>query len=116
MGLPQLGEFDWEDPRAVDDWIEAHRRRHRAYIVAAGTAASHAVNLPESNLQGPMNTDWFRRNLLAHKVLATLAYKPVLGSTLELDVTGLKDPRVFQQWIRAHNLAHWRADQVFGLP
>jgi hypothetical protein len=40
---------------------------------------------------------------------------PVAGSTLQLDVGGLHEPRTFRNWIRAHNLAHAQADQALGV-
>jgi hypothetical protein len=112
--LPQLETFDPDDPNSVAVWIDLHQRRHLSYVGALAARATPQT-IPVPNLTGQMTADWFQRNLNAHKVLATLVATPVAGSTLQLDVGGLHEPRTFRNWIRAHNLAHAQADQALGV-
>jgi hypothetical protein len=107
MVVTPFGDLALDDKTALDRWVDAHARRHNAYVRASGIAGG--------NLRGKVDADWFHRHLARHISLATYRAIDLSSSTAGLGVSGWDSEEELKQWHELHNRIHLKIDRQLGI-
>jgi hypothetical protein len=110
MVITPFGDLRLDDDIALERWIDAHARRHGAYV-------RNAMMGGRSTLRGPIDGDWMHRHAATHVALATYAGLNLASiGTKVLALPGKwRTDQELIDWHDLHNRIHLKIDQVLKI-
>jgi len=104
MIVTPFGELKYGDSKALQEWFDAHARRH--------SAVAQKARVPGQQSFGTLDGDWFHRHWASHE---TNSRALKISSPTSAIGQGWLTGQDFDHWHRIHNLIHLREDQAAGL-
>jgi hypothetical protein len=104
--------FEFGDDLGEENFIAWHHARHLKYdsvLAKAGTT------LPQLDLTGTIDGDWFLRHGIRHSTLRKIAGTVTRNSTAGLKTVNWRNKVQVNDWLRIHAIDHQNLDQHFGL-